>query len=953
MTTKAARTRKPTPPPQPEAPPITLRGVRTHNLKGIDCDIPAGRLTVVTGVSGSGKSSLAFDTLYAEGQRRYVESLSTYARQFLARMARPDADSIDHIPPAIALEQKNTVRNARSTVGTATEINDYLRLLFGRAGEVFCANCGTRVRADSPQSACDALLARGEGAKLVVLAPVAMRQGGGAETASAKLRRQGYDRVWIDGAATELDELDASRIDALETVDVVIDRVVAKDSSRSRLATAVEAAFQLAGGRCAAVIDGGARLDFNRAFACNACGAAYREPEPTLFNFNNPLGACPECQGFGRITGIDWGKVIPNPSLSIDDGCIACWNGETGREMYDYFARFNGKEFKIAAKAPFRDLPPEQQSIIKFGKGKWPGVSGYFKWLEETRYKVQSRIMIARYRSFEPCGSCGGARIGAAGRAVRFGGAGFGDLCSMSVGDLADWFGSLKLPAAAEEALERPLSAVRARLAYLNEVGLSYLTLARATRTLSGGEAQRINLATALGSALTETLYVLDEPTVGLHPVDTDRLVRILRSLVELGNTVVLVEHDLEVMREADWLLDIGPEAGERGGRLLFQGTPKALLASPGESVTAKYLDAGLAGRRRGKPAKDAAAEDAHGRRKPTGWITVEGAEENNLRNLTVRLPLGVLGCLSGVSGSGKSTLLKACLYGNYRRERGDTDVETGRVARIAGLDRVADMVLVDQSPLSRSTRSNAATYLKAYDQIRALLAATREAKARGLKPGDFSFNVPGGRCETCEGTGTQTVEMLFLADVEVTCEKCDGARFQERVLDIRWKEKNVNEILAMTVREALAFFAGDRKIEAGLKPLADVGLGYLRLGQSTSTLSGGEAQRLKIAGHLAAAEKQRGTLLLFDEPTTGLHPSDLETLLEVFDRLLESGFSLLVIEHHLEFLRRADYIVDMGPGGGKFGGRVVAEGTPEQVAAVPESVTGRYLLQAARGGKV
>jgi excinuclease ABC subunit A len=928
-------------------PPIVLRGVRTHNLKDVSCDIPSGKLTVITGVSGSGKSSLAFDTVFAEGQRRFVESLSTYARQFLDRMPRPDADLVENIPPAIALEQKNTVRNARSTVGTATEINDYLRLLFGKAGQVICPDCKVPASATSPEEAGRRVLAEfGEGARLLILAPVPVTDAAQRKALIPALMRDGHTRVLIDGELQEIDAPDFKLPAKLKMLPVLIDRVIVKAESPGRLTAAVDSAYNLGNGRVLLRTTEGLERTFARAFSCPECGTIFKQPDPRYLNFNNPLGACESCQGFGRVTGIDWGKVIPNQSVSIAEGCIAPWNGEVGREMYDHFDEFNGKLFSIPRHIPYSQLSTEHQDILKFGQGKWPGVKGFFKWLEGKRYKVQARITLARFRAYTPCPECEGARVAPAGRALRFGGVGFGDLCAMSVRDLVEWFDKLVLSPGDAQAVERPLSAVRSRLKYLDEVGLGYLTLARATRTLSGGEAQRINLATALGGALTDTLYVLDEPTVGLHASDTARLINILRRLVDAGNTVVVVEHDPEVMLAADHLIDIGPGAGETGGNIIYSGPPSEVASAGDESATARFLSQEKSHTRtRGKDAPGR----RHGRREPSRWITIEGAHENNLRHVTARVPLGVLCCVTGVSGSGKSTLIKNCLYGTFRREEGDTDVDAGEVLALHGLEQVVDMVLIDQSPPARSTRSNAATFLKAYEHIRTLFASTRDAEMRGLTPREFSFNVKGGRCETCEGTGRQTIEMLFLADVEVLCETCDGARFQDKVLNIRWNGKSITDVLEMTVAQAITFFAGQRKILEGLQPLADVGLGYLRLGQNTSTISGGEAQRMKIAAHLADAERAGPTLLLFDEPTTGLHPADIEVLLGVFQRLIERGFSLVVIEHNIELIRQADYVLDLGPGGGDHGGNIVVSGTPEDVAACDASITGHFLKSSAR----
>jgi len=904
-------------------------------------------MTVITGVSGSGKSSLAFDTLFAEGQRRYVESLSTYARQFIARMPRPDVDEIDNIPPAIALEQKNAVKNARSTIGTATEINDFLRLLFSRAGELRCTACDLAVVRDTPASVARAAMEWPEGTKFLVMAEIELDNPKRAAATLAEVKRQGFSRIVVDGETIDMDEPSWQAPKSMKGFAIVVDRLVVRDSSRSRLAEAIPTAFRMGHGRLVLQTTEGERRVFHEDLVCNGCGRKFREPEPRLFSFANPLGACTTCQGFGRVTGLDWSRVIPDPTLSVADGAIAPWRGETGREMVDMLVSMN-KALKVDLKAPWKDLPEAQRRVLSEGKGDWPGIAGYFAWLESKRYKVQARVQIARFRGFTRCPDCGGSRLTADARAVFVGGRTMADVCAMNVLDLRTWFAELKLNKTQRETAERALKEVRSRLDYLAEVGLGYLTLDRQTRTLSGGEAQRINLATALGGALTETLYVLDEPTVGLHPRDTERLVGILRRLTAIGNTVVIVEHDLDAIRAADWLIDIGPRAGEHGGRVVYQGTPKELTpAKAPESRTAAFLASGKRAAR--KP--HAGAPTRFGRRTPTGHVRVKGAHENNLDYLTVDFPLGVLCAVTGVSGSGKSTLVTDCLWANWRRQKGDTNNEPGKIVALQGLEAVEDVILVDQEPIGRSSRSNAATYLKAYDGIRRLLADSPIGKRKNLAARDFSFNVEGGRCEKCEGTGRQVIDMQFLADVEVVCEVCDGRRFQERVLEAEFNGKNITAILDMTVEDAVAFFAEHPAIVRGLQPLADVGLGYLRLGQATNTLSGGEAQRLKLASHLAEAEGREGNLLLiFDEPTTGLHAADLEVLMNVFDRALDRGFSILAIEHNLELIRRADWIVDLGPEGGTGGGHIVAQGTPEDVAACEASLTGKHLRAVLKG---
>jgi len=911
-------------------------------------------MTVISGVSGSGKSSLAFDTLFAEGQRRYVESLSTYARQFLERMPRPDVDAIDHIPPAIALEQKNAVKNARSTIGTATEINDYLRLLYAKIGRIFCPDCSEEVRRDTPQSAPALAEKKGwlNGSRVYILAPVQLEDARMFPAVIEEMRRQGFVRLWVENEMLDTTAPETTLPRTLKEFAVVVDRIALRgdDESRSRLVSGVETAFRLGKGIAKIRTVDGEEASLHEALLCGSCGRSFRPPEPLLFSFYSPLGACKRCQGFGRVIGLDMDKVIPNPSLTLEDGLVAPWNTPTNQEMYDWLRTF--RKLDLPWDVPFNKMTATQRRNLIEGKGDWDGIKGFFAWLEARKYKVQNRVLLARYRGFTPCPDCGGMRLVPEALWVRFCGFAIAELWEQSVRDLRRWFReSLDLTKTEEQTAELILREIRSRLDYLDEVGLGYLTLDRQTRTLSGGESQRINLATALGSALTETLYVLDEPTVGLHPRDTDRLVRILKRLVDLNNTVVVVEHDLDVIRSADELIDLGPRAGENGGEVVFQGSPsKAAKSANGKSVTARYLEPFYS--KNGKLRKVTQAstlaarpQPASIRRRPKQWISVLGACEHNLRHINVEIPLHTLTCVTGVSGSGKTTLIERCLYGNYRRLQGDPDVETGKILRLEGIDAVDDMIFVDQSPIGRSARSNPATYLKAWDAVRDLFSSTREARRLGLRPRDFSFNVEGGRCEVCQGTGTQTIDMQFLADVTVTCDQCDGSRFQDRILEVRYEGLNVTQVLDLTVNEAIALFAGHTKITRGLVPLADVGLGYLRLGQSTATLSGGEAQRLKLASHLAQARKsETNVLLLFDEPTTGLHPADLDVLLGVFDRLLDEGFSILVIEHNLELITHADWIIDLGPEGGDQGGDVVASGTPETLATHEDSHTARFL---------
>ncbi|CAN5237998.1 excinuclease ABC subunit UvrA [soil metagenome] len=936
----------------PDYPPIIVRGARTHNLKSISCEIPAHKITVMTGVSGSGKSSLAFDTIFAEGQRRYVESLSTYARQFIARMARPDVDGIENIPPAIALEQKNHVRNARSTVGTGTEVNDYLRLLFAKIGRIICPKTGERVRRDSPEAAVNRLLEIWDGQRVFVIAPVRLQESDHLARTLKELQRQGFTRIMVGNDMMEIDQPDFVAPTGLMEIRIVVDRLAISRPDRSRLAEAIETTYRISGGRTIIRTRDGEERLFSQDLRCESCpgtcGMFFQEPTVQLLNFSSPLGACPTCQGFGRVTGVDWGKIIPDPRVTLNGGAIACWNGESGGEwLADLRAR--SRELDIRMNIPWSSLSDREQDLVRNGLGKWDGVRGYFTYLESKRYKMQARIAIARYRGYTDCPDCHGWRLRPEANVIHIAGKNIGQLCEMQVKDLIVWFDALKLSGEDTVVGERPLEEVRSRLGYLSEVGLGYLTLARQTRTLSGGESQRINLSTALGSALTDTLYVLDEPTVGLHPRDTQRLIGVIEKLRDLGNSLILVEHDLDVIRAADHLIDIGPGAGEKGGEIIFAGPLSAISAAANKSRTAQYLLEG--DKSPPLPAKSRKnALNKFGRKSPEHWITIRGASENNLKHVTAKIPLGVMCCVTGVSGSGKSTLIKTCLYQNYLRSHlGDSSAEPGEILALEGLDQIDGIVMVDQSAIGRSSRSNAATYLKAYDGIRDLLASTPDSETAGLKPRDFSFNVPGGRCEACEGTGYQTIDMHFLADVEAPCDVCEGARFNDTVLDMKYNGLNVSGILELTVDEACLFFEKSPRILNGLEPLSEVGLGYLRLGQSTATLSGGEAQRLKLAAHIAGVTGQKNMLLLFDEPTAGLHASDLDVLLKVFRRLLDRGFSLVVIEHNLQLIRQADYIIDMGPEGGEEGGRIVAEGTPEEIAAAPDSITGQYLSPARR----
>jgi excinuclease ABC subunit A len=928
---------------------ICVRGARVHNLKNISFEIPAAALTVVTGVSGSGKSSLAFDTLYAEGQRRYIESLSAYARQFLERIERPDVDEITGIAPAIAIRQRNTSRNPRSTVATATEIHDYLRLLFARAGRTFCYQCGDPVTRDTIDEIADRVLARQAGRRFYVLyqlhLPVETAAGrkrrrgappaeGAIRAALASLQKRGFTRLWQAGRVFEFARPETLlELKFSQPVFVLVDRLTVSPESRSRLIDSIELAYRE--GRGEAVVqfaDGEAeRLPFSERFECRRCGILYQEPEPSLFSFNNPYGACPRCQGFGNTIDYDPDLIVPDKSLSLEEGAIEPWTKPRYRfpatEMRRY-ARANG----IPLDVPFNRLTAEQRDLIFRGDraAKFGGVQGFFRWLERKKYKLHVRVFLSRYRGYALCPECGGSRLRPEARAVKIDGKSIADVGRMSVERARAFFSSLSLTREQAEIAQRVLEEIRQRLGFLDEVGLEYLTLDRLTSTLSGGEAQRIQLATSLGSRLVGALYVLDEPSIGLHPRDTDRLIGILRSLRDLGNTILVVEHDPETIAAADHILDLGPGAGEHGGELLYAG-PREGIERAKQSITGRYL------------AGESQIPVPQTRRKPQGrFITVRGARAHNLQNIDVPLPLGMLVAITGVSGSGKSTLVYDVLYQALKAKRlGGAPGEL--CDRIEGDAFVRDMVLVDQSPIGRTPRSNPATYLKAFDAIREVFASTPEARRHGFTPGSFSFNIPGGRCEACQGNGTVTVEMQFLADVELVCEECRGTRYKPSVLDVTYRGRNIHEVLQMTAREALVFFSGSPKVTQRLKILGEVGLGYLRLGQSATTLSGGEAQRLKLGAHLTRSENE-GVLYVLDEPTTGLHFDDIRKLLAAFRRLIGTGASIVVIEHNLEVIKSADWVIDLGPEGGESGGRVVAAGTPEQIARCRESHTGRYL---------
>ncbi len=896
---------------------IVLRNVRVHNLKGIDLDIPLDSFIVVTGVSGSGKSSLAFDTLYAEGQRRYIESLSSYARQFLERMDKPEADLIEGIPPAIAIQQKAVTKNPRSTVATVTEAYDYLRVLFARIGTIHCLTCGRPVVRDTIDAIVDSLFAQAAGAEVMISFPWP------AEKGIASLKKLGFFRIVQDG---EVREVNGHSLPKSGTLDIFVDRLTPDPEDRERLVDSLESALKHGGGRVAVRTGDGRMFEFSDKLECKTCKVPYEEPFPNLFSFNSPQGACPECHGFGDLAVLDEDKIVPDKSRSLEEGAIEPWTKPVSRGMMKEMLR-EARKRKIPTKIPYKNLKKEDRLFLFEGGGGWSGIKGFFEWLQSKKYKVQVRVFLSRYRKFVSCPACGQKRLNPLALAVKVDGVSIGDIVGMTVKEAHEFFARLELPPAQKQIAEKLIAEIQGRLKFLLEVGLDYISLDRMTFTLSGGEAQRINLAAALSSSLVGTLFVLDEPSIGLHPRDNARLIQILKSLKEIGNTVLVVEHDPEIILAADHLVDLGPRAGEHGGQIMFAGPMAAFLESP-DSLTARYIR------------KEKEIPVPKRRREASRFLLIRDAHKHNLRHLDVRLPLNVFTCLTGVSGSGKSTLLHDVLYQGWTGEASEGFRD------IRGLEAVDKMIMVDQSPISASPRSIPATYTKAMDGIRNLFSGTREAKALGYKPGYFSFNTAGGRCEECQGAGQQIVEMQFLSDVTLTCEVCQGKRFKPEILEIRYQGKTIDDVLHLTIDDALDFFGDRPDIVKKIKPLQDVGLGYVRLGQPTTTLSGGELQRIKLAFHLVH-ERDRHILYLFDEPTIGLHMDDVSTLLRCFQRLVEEGHSVVVIEHNLDVIKSADYIIDLGPEGGERGGAIVAEGTPEEVARSRASMTARYLRKA------
>jgi excinuclease ABC subunit A len=907
---------------------ISIRGARTHNLKNVSVDIPQRQLTVVTGPSGSGKSSLAFNTLYAEGQRRFVESMSTYVRQFLERIDRPDVDSIDGILPAIAIEQKNSVKNARSTVATATELADHFRLFMTYCGETRCPDCGVVVRKENPETITDAILETLNGKRAVVLAPIFFDPEH-RDVVIEQLVKAGFFRIWINGEVRDLNDLDTKTFTSFE---LVITRLRIEPARRTQITEAIEQAFELSKGNVNVLEEsasdgasdsiGWISHRFTSHFACNQCGTEFVEPTPHLFSFNSPLGACTPCQGYGRIIGIDMEKVIPNRDLRLDEMPVTPWNSPGYEDCYEDLAKASAK-YGLRLDVPVKDLTKTEWDLLYNGRSKWYGIKGFFEWLETKKYKIHVRVKLAKYRSYEPCPECHGSRLKNVVNHVKFRELTVGELFAMDVKTARRFWEFMAMSKQEEATAGHLRREIVNRLVYLDEVGLSYLTLDRQTRTLSGGESQRINLAAALGSSLTETMYVIDEPTVGLHARDSERLLLVLERLRNAGNTVIVVEHDPTIIAGADYHVELGPGAGEYGGEVIHAGRTASVPAPLAPRAIADTRD-------------------------DMGVIRIVNAKQNNLKGVTAEIPLGKLVAVTGVSGSGKSTLIRNCLYNRYQRDvRGTAGLETGKVDRLEGTELIYDMELVDQSPIGRSSRSNPATYIKAWDEVRKLLSETTGAKLNGVTAGMFSFNTEGGRCEVCQGAGVVSIDMQFLADVEVICDKCDGRRFGPQVMKVTFKGKNVNDILQMTVDEAAKFFVAKRALLKRLDALRSVGLGYLRLGQSTDSLSGGEAQRLKLASFLAESAAKNGDkprIFLFDEPTTGLAATDVQVLIKTFRDLLDRGNSVLVIEHNTQLIEQADWVIDLGPEGGDGGGEIVATGTPDEIAANPRSITGRYL---------
>jgi len=914
---------------------IIIKGAQVHNLKNVDVVIPRNKLVVITGLSGSGKSSLAFDTLYAEGQRRYVESLSSYARQFLGRLDKPKVEYIKGIAPAIAIEQKVNTTNARSTVGTSTEIYDYIKLLFARIGRTYSPISGQEVKKNTVTDVISDVKSLPLDSRWLLLAPIHLEEGRQLEDKLKVLLQQGFARILVDNEMIRLDEFSASDLHQFDNKDIllIIDRIVVKEEEEfyNRLADAVQTAFFEGKGICfLQELNGEKRFSYSNNFELD--GITFLEPNVHLFSFNNPYGACPVCEGYGNIIGIDADLVVPNTSLSVYESAIYPWRGESMSWYKDELVK-HAYKFDFPIHKPYFQLTEEQKDLIWTGNQYFQGLNDFFRELEEKNYKIQNRVMLSRYRGKTKCHACKGKRLREEASYVKINGKTVSDLVDLPIKHLVTFFKNIELNQYEQQIAKRLMIEINNRLSFLSEVGLDYLTLNRNSATLSGGESQRINLATSLGSSLVGSMYILDEPSIGLHPKDSERLIKVLLSLRDLGNTVIVVEHDEDIMKAADMIIDIGPEAGTFGGKLVAQGTYDEILKS--DSLTAKYLNG------------DLEISVPKRRRKFKNHIDIIGARENNLKNIDVTFPLDVLTVVTGVSGSGKSTLIKKILFPAVQKKLESAAEKAGQFSEISGsFSQIKHIEYVDQNPIGRSSRSNPVTYIKAYDDIRDLYAKEKLSKIRGYQAKHFSFNVDGGRCETCKGEGSINVEMVFMADVSLPCETCGGKRFKKEILEVTFDNQNINDILTMTIDDAIAFFEKNKqsKITQKLQPLQDVGLGYVQLGQSSSTLSGGEAQRIKLASFLVKGATKEKALFVFDEPTTGLHFHDIKKLLASFDALIEKGHSIIVIEHNLDLIKCADWILDLGPEGGENGGHLLASGTPEDIVKVKESVTGVYL---------
>ncbi len=911
---------------------IIIKGAREHNLKNLSFELPRNKLVVFTGVSGSGKSSLVFDTIYAEGQRRYVESLSAYARQFLERMNKPDVDFIQGISPAVAIEQKTGAKNTRSTVGTTTEVYDYLRLLYARIGKTICFECGKEVKKATTGTVSDWLEEQPEETKFYLAFPLHMHEGHTIKEEIDLLKKRGFFRIYFKNKLFDLNT-DEKLPGKKDKISVVIDRFkIQKGKVRERLSDAIEVTFKEGENRLVLInADNGEEKEFNKYYEC--CGIKYEEPEPRFFSFNNPFGACPVCQGFSKTIGVDMNLVVPNPNLSIMEGAIAPFrSAKYGTHLRDLIR--SAKQFNIPINVPFNNLNPEQVTLIRNGFADYIGIDKFFEKLETKTYKMHIRVLLSRYRGYTTCSACKGSRLRREALQVKIEGKSIYDVVKIPIEQSLNFFKNLELSEYDNLVGERILKEIIKRLTFLNDVGIGYLTLDRLSSTLSGGETQRINLATSLGSSLVGTLYVLDEPSIGLHPRDNSKLINLLRNLRDIGNTVLVVEHDPDMIQSADLIVDMGPNAGTQGGEIIAMGTVEDILKDK-NSITGQYLSGKL---EIPIPTKR--------NTKKTKSIQIFGARENNLKNIDVEIPLNKFVVITGVSGSGKSTLIHDVLYGGIAKQLGKAPAKVGMYKDIKGIEFIDEIEIVDQSPIGKTPRSNPISYVKAYEHIRELFASTHQARARGYKPGYFSFNVPGGRCETCQGDGFIKVEMQFLADLYLECDDCNGTRFKKEIREINYRGKNLIDVLNMTVDEAVDFFQKNDKIIKSMELLSLVGLGYLKLGQPSNTLSGGEAQRIKLAAHLTAQRERQHTLFIFDEPTTGLHFNDISKLINCFNLLIERNNSVVIIEHNLEIIKSADYVIDLGPDAGEKGGEIVATGTPEKIVQNPNSWTGKYLKE-------